>query len=177
MTIFTPVSAGVFSLLYYNGHIMHYFDGISTPIGRLHVVVSDEAVLRLYFPGEAWMERFIRKPKHPLVAAAKKQLAEYFNGTRKVFDLPLDPDGTLFQKRAWDVLRTIPYGKTMSYSEEAKRMKSPLAVRAVGSANGKNPLPIFIPCHRVIAKNKKLGGYSGGLHSKQFLLTLEHALL
>ena len=172
----TPVSTGVFSLLYYNANIMHYFDGISTPVGRLHIVVSDEAVLRVYFPGEEWTERFIRKPKHPLIVAAKKQLSEYFQGTRKIFDLPLAPEGTPFQLSVWNVLRKIPYSKTISYSEEARRAGSAKAVRAVGSANGKNPLPIFIPCHRVISTNGTLGGYSGGLYNKQFLLTLESSL-
>lgn len=152
---------------------MNYFDGMTTPIGRLHIVVSDKGVSRIFFPDEVWTEEFVRKPKHPLIVAAKVQLTEYFKGQRKTFDLPLDPEGTAFQKRAWNVLRTIPYGKTISYSEEAKRMKNPLAVRAVGSANGKNPLPIIVPCHRVVAKNGTLGGYSGGLSCKQFLLKLE----
>ena len=152
---------------------MNYFDGMSTPLGRLHIVVSDDAVLRIYFPNEQWTEEYIRRPKHPLILETKKQLAEYFKGERKSFDLPLSPVGTEFQKRAWKVLAKIPYGQTISYSDEAKRMKSPLSVRAVGSANGKNPLPIVIPCHRVVAKGGKLGGYSGGLHNKELLLTLE----
>jgi methylated-DNA-[protein]-cysteine S-methyltransferase len=161
-----------FLVFFYNGP-MNYFDGMSTPIGRIHIVVSDEALTHIYFPTDTWSEEYVRKPKHPLIVAAKKQLAEYFKGQRKTFDLPLDPEGTAFQKRAWNVLRKIPYGKTISYSEEAKRMKSPLSVRATGSANGKNPLPIIVPCHRVVAKNGALGGYSGGLSCKQFLLRLE----
>jgi methylated-DNA-[protein]-cysteine S-methyltransferase len=170
---------------------MNYFDGMSTPIGRIHIVVSDKALTHIYFPTDTWTEEYVRKPKHPLILAAKKQLTEYFKGDRKTFGLPLNPVGTAFQKRAWNVLRKIPYGKTISYSEEAKRMKHPLSVRAAGSANGKNPLPIIVPCHRVVAKsfvatndrpirsggfrakNGTLGGYSGGLSCKQFLLRLE----
>ncbi len=152
---------------------MNYFDGMSTPIGRIHIVVSDEALTHIYFPTDAWSEEYVRKSKHPLIVAAKAQLAEYFTGERKTFDLPLDPKGTVFQKRAWNVLRKIPYGKTISYTEEAKWMKNPLSVRAVGSANGKNPLPIIIPCHRVVAKDGGLGGYSGGLKCKAVLLHLE----
>jgi methylated-DNA-[protein]-cysteine S-methyltransferase len=152
---------------------MNYFDGMSTPIGRIHIVVSDEALFRIYFSTDTWSETYVRKLEHPLIVAAKKQLDEYFKGERTIFDLPLDAAGTPFQKRAWNVLRKIPYGKTISYSEEAKRMKSPLSVRAVGNANGKNPLPIVVPRHRVVAKDGGMGGYSGGVKCKATLLQLE----
>ncbi len=174
---------------------MNYFDGMTTPIGRLHVAASDKALLRIYFPGEKWKEKFIRDAKHPLIVRTKKQLQEYFIGKRKKFNLPLTFGGTIFQKKAWSVLRKIPYGETLSYSEQAKRLGKKKAVRAVGSANGKNPFPIIVPCHRVVAKSgglggslrgrnstwiftvallhKNLGGYGGGLSVKKKLLALE----
>jgi methylated-DNA-[protein]-cysteine S-methyltransferase len=152
---------------------MNYFDGMSTPIGRIHIVVSDDALIHIYFPADTWSEEYVRKPKHPLILAAKNQLSEYFTGQRKIFDLPLEPKGTAFQKHAWNVLRDIPYGTMISYTEEARRMKHPLSVRAAGSANGKNPLPIIVPCHRVVAKDGGMGGYSGGVKCKAALLQLE----
>ncbi len=150
-----------------------YFDGLHTPIGRLHIVVSDKALLHIYFPGETWIEKYTRDAKHPLIVATKKQLQEYFAGKRKKFDLPIEAEGTAFQRKAWTVLKKIPYGKTISYSEEALLAGVPKAVRAIGSANGSNPLPIVVPCHRVVAKGGGLGGYGGGLIIKKKLLQLE----
>ncbi len=108
---------------------------------------------------------------HLMIAA--EQIQAYLNGERKDFDLPLSMQGTAFQREVWDELRRIPYGQTISYSELANRVKRPKACRAVGSANGKNPLSLIIPCHRVIAANASLGGYSGGLDRKRWLLHLE----
>ena len=105
--------------------------------------------------------------------AAKRQLAEYFDGTRRDFDLPLSADGTAFQRRVWDELRRIPYGETISYGELARRIGKPTASRAVGAANGRNPLAIVVPCHRVIGADGTLTGYGGGLPVKQALLALE----
>lgn len=156
---------------------MYYFDGVSTPLGRLHIVVSDDALCHIYFPTEKWTERHKRDPKHPLIILAKTQLAEYFAGDRRIFDLPLSPEGTDFQKKVWNTLRRIPYGKTWNYAEEAKRVGKANASRAVGSANGKNPLPIVIPCHRVVPKSGGFGGYSGGVHRKTLLLKLEQHYL
>jgi methylated-DNA-[protein]-cysteine S-methyltransferase len=104
---------------------------------------------------------------------ARRQLEEYFAGYRQNFDLPLDPGGTDFQRRVWRALLDIPYGKAVSYKELARRVDRPKGFQAVGQANGKNPLPILIPCHRVIAADGTLGGYSGGLDRKRFLLDLE----
>lgn len=104
---------------------------------------------------------------------AVRQLAEYFNGERTEFDLPLNPRGTEFQRKVWDRLRAIPYGVTISYGELASRTGNPKAARAVGAANGRNPIPIIIPCHRVIGSNGKLTGFYGGLHLKEGLLTHE----
>ena len=123
-------------------------------------------------PDPAWTESL-----HGAVGEALRQLREYFAGHRKQFDLPLAPQGTAFQKSVWRQLQQIPYGITISYGELAKRVGNPNASRAVGSANGKNPLPIVIPCHRVIAGGGKLGGFSGGLDVKQILLRIESPVL
>ena len=108
-------------------------------------------------------------------AAARMQLQEYFAGTRQDFDLALDPQGTDFQRAVWQQLRGIPFGETCSYLDIAKRLGKPKAVRAVGSANGRNPLPIIVPCHRVIGSNGSLTGFGGGLENKQILLELERS--
>lgn len=156
---------------------MYYFDGVSTPLGRLHIVVSDSALHRVYFPDEKWTEHYERDGKHPLILLVKTQLAEYFAGERRIFDIPLDPEGSEFQKKVWGVLRKIPYGETLSYAQEAKKAGKASAARAVGSANGKNPIPIIVPCHRVVPKSGGLGGYSGGEHRKALLLKLERHYL
>ena len=115
-------------------------------------------------------------PAVRILARSVSQLDEYFAGKRMEFDLPLDVQGTEFQKSVWKALAKIPYGKTASYRDIAKKVKNEKAVRAVGTANGKNPLCIIIPCHRVIASNGTLGGYSGGLPLKTQLLALEKSL-
>ena len=104
---------------------------------------------------------------------ARRQLSEYFTGARTAFDLPLHPQGTAFQHKVWTALRGIPYGMTITYGELARRVGQPTAARAVGAANGRNPIPIIIPCHRVIGSNGKLTGFYGGLHLKEGLLSLE----
>lgn len=150
-----------------------YFDGMTTPIGRIHIVVSAQALVRIHLPNERWSERYTRRSKHPLIRRVKKELAEYFAGKRTAFSIPLKPLGTDFELRAWRALSRIPYGNTVSYQEEARRMGRPKAVRAVGNANGKNPIPIVIPCHRVVRGTGALGGYAGGLTLKKRLLALE----
>lgn len=112
----------------------------------------------------------------PIFAEALRQLDGYFSGTLTLFDLPLAPRGTVFQKQVWDELRKIPYGTTTSYREIARRIGSPNAMRAVGAANGRNPIAIIVPCHRVIGANGSLVGYAGGLPLKYALLELEHSL-
>jgi len=112
-----------------------------------------------------------------LDCAATRQLGDYFEGKRQDFDLPLALEGTPFQKKVWLALADIPYGETISYAELARRIGSPKAVRAVGSANGQNPIPIVLPCHRVIGSDGKLRGYAGGLDMKARLLRLENGLL
>ncbi|MGA3187512.1 MAG: methylated-DNA--[protein]-cysteine S-methyltransferase [Bryobacteraceae bacterium] len=149
---------------------------LDTPIGTLLIAGDDQAVRRIEFPknGSArtadpdWTESS-RGP----VGQAVKQLREYFAGKRADFDLPLAPDGTEFQRTVWRNLQDIPYGETISYGELAKRVGNPKASRAVGAANGQNPIPIVIPCHRVIGANGKLTGFGGGLPTKEALLALE----
>lgn len=110
---------------------------------------------------------------NPIVSQTQLQLDEYFSGQRRQFELPVAPSGTLFQRRVWQALREVPFGKTASYLEIAQAIGSPRAMRAVGQANGHNPIVIVIPCHRIIAHNGQLGGYSSGLERKQWLLQHE----
>jgi methylated-DNA-[protein]-cysteine S-methyltransferase len=115
-----------------------------------------------------------RNDGNPILAAAAAQLREYFDGQRQHFDLPLEPRGTEFQRKVWQALERIPYGQTRNYREIAEAVGTPRAVRAVGSANGRNPLPIVVPCHRVIGADGRLVGYAGGLEVKRILLELEN---
>lgn len=143
---------------------------IETPIGTLIAVTDGEAITVLDFADDALD---IEPSGHPLFLQLSNELEEYFSGKRTVFTLPLNPHGTMFQKEVWETLRTIAYGETLSYAAEAKRFGNPKAVRAVANANGRNPIAILIPCHRVIATGGGLGGYSGGVWKKEFLLELE----
>src|SRR6476659_2261805 len=127
--------------------------------------------------GRTWGQLNIdaEEPGHPILVAAERQLAEYFAGRRTEFALALDPSGTDFQRSVWDALRTIPFGETRSYAQIAKQIGKPAAVRAVGAANGRNPLSIVAPCHRVVGSNGALTGFAGGLDVKAHLLTFEGA--
>lgn len=149
---------------------------LETPIGTLLIAGDEEAVRRIDFPkhGKASTpQRGWTESSRGPVGEAVKQLREYFAGGRAEFDLPLAPEGTAFQRTVWRRLQDIPYGETISYGELAKRVGNPKASRAVGAANGRNPLPIVIPCHRVIGANGKLTGFGGGLPTKEALLALE----
>lgn len=152
---------------------MHFLRTISTPIGRLLAVADENAVICLDFADDDMQDEH---SESPLLLKLEDELNEYFALKRKEFTLPLSPDGTEFQKGVWDTLLKIPYGSTVSYAEEAKMLGSPKAVRAVANANGKNPIAILIPCHRVISSNGTLGGYTGGVWRKEFLLSLENRL-
>ena len=150
---------------------------LKTPVGDVFLAATDNALAALLWE-EAELERVGarlsgRASSNPILAAAEKQLEEYFRGERLRFDLPLELQGTEFQKSVWRELGKIPYGETWSYRELAERVGNPGAVRAVGSANGRNPVSIFIPCHRVVRTGGELGGYAGGLGNKRFLLDLE----
>jgi methylated-DNA-[protein]-cysteine S-methyltransferase len=153
------------------------YDEIDSPVGPL-LVAADEAGLRLIHfqagrhrrrPDPSWR----RDPEAFLSLA--RQLGEYFRRERRAFDLPLAPKGTPFQLATWRALSTIPYGETISYAELARRVRRPGAARAVGAANGRNPLPIVVPCHRVIGTDGSLTGFGGGLEKKRALLDLEGA--
>ena len=149
---------------------------LDTPIGTLLVASDGNAVNRITFPQRgraAKPEADWQESQRGPVGETMRQLREYFAGKRAAFDLPLAPAGTAFQRSVWRQLQEIPYGETISYGELARRVGNPKASRAVGSANGANPLPIVIPCHRVIASDGTLGGFGGGLPTKQMLLALE----
>lgn len=144
---------------------------VDTPFGPM-VLEGEETLTRLWLPNTLPDDRG-RGEETPLLRAARTQLLEYLSGARRSFDLPLDPAGTDFQRSVWEALRAIPYGQTRTYGEIAAVVGRPKAVRAVGQANHVNPLPIFIPCHRVVGKNGALTGYAGGLNLKSALLALE----
>jgi methylated-DNA-[protein]-cysteine S-methyltransferase len=149
---------------------------MSSPIGTLYLVASARGLQGIYWkkqPVPLTRSLISSAPEIKALASAEQQLDEYFKGQRKTFDLSLHMQGTEFQKKVWKELLKIPYGKTISYGELARRIKNEKAVRAVGTANGKNPLCVIIPCHRVIASDGTLGGYSGGLTIKARLLQLE----
>ena len=151
---------------------------LKTPIGTMRVVGSARGIERVDLPRSAacepdpsWRPAGASPPA--ALRDAELQLAQYFEGTRRHFDLPLSAEGTPFQRRVWDELRRIPFGETISYGELARRIGRPTASRAVGAANGRNPIAIVVPCHRVIGADGTLIGYGGGLPVKQALLALE----
>jgi len=144
---------------------------VHSPIGVLTLVQSGDALTELRFRERTEAGETLQST--PLLRQAETELQEYFDGKRKIFTVPLAPEGTPFQQAVWKVLMTIPYGETMTYGEVAKAVGNPKAARAVGMANHRNPLAIICPCHRVVAANHKLGGYGGGLSIKEFLLALE----
>jgi methylated-DNA-[protein]-cysteine S-methyltransferase len=145
---------------------------IDSPIGKLTLVERDGALVRLSFGAYGPDE-----PATPLLARAAEQLREYFAGERREFDLPLAPSGTEFQLACWRALTEIPYGETRSYGEQAARIGRPDRARAVGAANGANPIAIIQPCHRVIGADGSLVGFGGGLETKRRLLDLEAGIL
>jgi methylated-DNA-[protein]-cysteine S-methyltransferase len=153
------------------------YDEIETPVGPLLVAADEAGLRRIHF--QSGQERLRPDPSWERDPAPfrtlARQLAEYFARGRRTFDLPLAPAGTPFQLATWRALSTIPYGETISYAELARRVGRPAASRAVGAANGKNPLPIVVPCHRVIGKDGSLTGFGGGLETKRALLELEGA--
>lgn len=143
---------------------------INTPIGTIMATADEKAITSLDFADEILNSA---SSDNPLLLRLEQELREYFEGKRQTFTLPLSPNGTLFQKGVWRTLGTIPYGETITYATEAKVFGNPKAVRAVANANGRNPIAILIPCHRVISSDGGIGGYSGGVWRKEFLLALE----
>lgn len=157
---------------------------LDSPVGPLLCVAGEVALRSLLFLDEASEAparaerlgaRFSEAPDHPIIDQTRRELDEYFRGERRIFTVPLDMRGTEFQRRVWDALRRIPYGETTSYADIARRIDAPRAVRAVGGANGANPIPVIVPCHRVIGACGALTGFGGGLERKRILLDLERA--
>ena len=157
---------------------MSYFSKtIQSPVGKLTLVANCKSLIAVLLenekPGRVNFTEIVETKNNSILTSAEAQIKEYFTGSRTVFDLPIEFQGTEFQKKVWKQLQKIPFGKTLSYSELAKKINSPLSSRAVGAASGKNPLSIICPCHRVIGKSGKLTGFAGGLENKSYLLELE----
>ena len=153
------------------------FMEIPSPVGILKLVATENALVAVLWenenPKRVRLAELIEQVDHPILLETQKQLREYFAGTRQQFDLPLDFEGTVFQKKVWQALLSIPFGETRSYRDIAEQVGNIKAVRAVGAANGKNPISIIAPCHRVVGMNGKLVGFAGGLDNKKILLCLE----
>jgi len=162
-------------------HVELFYSSLNSPVGTLHLLAREEALVALCFETN-WSlfqkritnnrAKIVHRP-HSILSQTKIQLREYFEGQRHEFSIPLSLSGTPFQKSAWAMLQQIPYASVWSYSAQAERLGCNLAVRAVGQANALNPICILVPCHRVIAKDGSLGGYSGGLRIKRTLLNFE----
>jgi methylated-DNA-[protein]-cysteine S-methyltransferase len=157
----------------------YVFKTIRSPVGELKLIASRDGLAAILWendrPGRVRLAVVAEDARHPVLVEAERQLAEYFAGRRKVFELQLDPAGTEFQKTVWRALLTIPFGETRTYAQIARQIGRPKAVRAVGAANGRNPLSIVAPCHRVIGSSGELTGFAGGLDVKAQLLRLEGA--
>jgi methylated-DNA-[protein]-cysteine S-methyltransferase len=154
---------------------------IDSPVGALTIVASDDGLRAILWPDDdptrVRLADTIEDASHPVIAATAGQLAQYFDGERTEFDVPLDPVGTEFQRAAWAALCSIPYGTTLSYGEQADRMGDRRKARAVGAANGRNPISIVVPCHRVVGANGALTGFAGGTQIKAWLLDHERRQL
>lgn len=151
---------------------------VDSPVGALRIIASDDGVRAVLWPSDdaervPLPDDVETHDSHPVLAQARSELAEYFAGTRRSFDVPLDPDGTPFQHEAWTALRGIPYAETVSYGEQAEQMGDKNKARAVGAANGRNPISIIVPCHRVVGSDGSLTGFAGGVEVKRWLLAHE----
>lgn len=144
-----------------------------SPIGKLTLVSDGEAITHLAFENNKYPIADAPRGTDKIIEKACKELDAYFAGRLKTFTVPVRPEGTAFQLSAWKALQKIPYGATRSYGEQASAIGKPKAVRAIGAANGRNPIPIIIPCHRVIGADGSLTGFGGGMKTKQFLLEME----
>jgi methylated-DNA-[protein]-cysteine S-methyltransferase len=155
----------------------HVHKMVDSPVGRLQLVATDEGLAGILWekdrPNRVRLMIEAEDHRHPVLIETERQLGEYFAGQRKEFALPLDLAGTAFQRKVWNALLTIPFGETRSYAQIARQIGNPGAVRAVGAANGRNPVSIVAPCHRVIGSTGKLTGFAGGLDAKAHLLALE----
>jgi methylated-DNA-[protein]-cysteine S-methyltransferase len=155
----------------------YFFKEMDSPVGLLRLVGSVRGLAAVLWedddPNRVRVKDYVLDDNHPVLLDAEKQLKEYFAGTRKEFALKLDPLGTDFQQEVWKALAAIPYGETRTYSDIARGIGKLKAVRAVGAANGRNPISIIVPCHRVIGASGELTGFAGGLEAKACLLSLE----
>lgn len=155
----------------------YVFMEMASPVGTLKLVAHDDALLAVLWENENLkrvpLSTLTLDQNHAILLETKKQLTEYFSGKRQTFNLPLAFHGTPFQKKVWNALLTIPFGETRSYKDIAEQIGNVKAVRAVGAANGKNPISIIAPCHRVVGVNGKLVGFAGGLDNKEILLNIE----
>lgn len=149
-----------------------FFYVYKTVLGNITICSDGESITDLYFGVQADLS--LEEKEIEVIQKTAFQLEEYLNGHLQLFDMPLNLSGTEFQKKVWDVLRTIPYGETRSYKQIAEMIGNPKACRAVGMANNRNPIAVIIPCHRVIGANGALVGYGGGMENKQYLLELEN---
>jgi methylated-DNA-[protein]-cysteine S-methyltransferase len=154
---------------------------VDTPVGPLTIVATDAGVRAILWPDDdpsrVRLSPAIEQAEHPVLEAAAEQLVQYFAGDRRDFDLPLDAVGTDFQLSAWSALRTIEFGTTVTYGEQAARMGDRRKARAVGAANGRNPISIVVPCHRVVGSNGALTGFAGGIDTKAWLLDHERRVV
>jgi methylated-DNA-[protein]-cysteine S-methyltransferase len=150
---------------------------IDSPVGELKLVASDKGLVAILWendsPRRVRLSELVEDEQHPVLVETERQLEEYFAGKRKAFSVALDMRGTRFQKDVWEALVAIPFGETRSYGQLANQLGNPRATRAVGAANGRNPVSIIVPCHRVIGASGKLTGFAGGLDAKARLLGLE----
>jgi methylated-DNA-[protein]-cysteine S-methyltransferase len=155
----------------------YHYKTVKTLIGELKLVATDRGLSAILWendkPNRVRLSPLFENKTHPILLKTEKELIEYLDGKRKVFSVALDPVGTPFQNDVWDALRTIPFGETRSYGQIAAQIGRPKAVRAVGAANGRNPISVIVPCHRVIGASGSLTGFAGGLKVKRLLLDLE----
>jgi methylated-DNA-[protein]-cysteine S-methyltransferase len=155
----------------------YYFKTMPSLIGQLKLVATNKGLAAILWendnPRRVRLSPLSENKKHPILLRTERQVTEYLNGKRQIFSVKLDPIGTIFQNKVWAALRTIPFGETGSYGEIARQIGNPKAMRAVGAANGKNPISLIVPCHRVIGASGKLTGFAGGLNTKKHLLALE----
>jgi methylated-DNA-[protein]-cysteine S-methyltransferase len=155
----------------------HFYKTIPSPVGILKLVASDQGLAAILWendrPSRVRLGELVENPSHPILVQAEKELGEYFAGGRTKFDVKLDMLGTDFQKDVWNALLSIPFGETRSYRDIARQVRRPTAFRAVGAANGRNPISIITPCHRAIGSDGSLTGFAGGLGTKKYLLEHE----
>jgi len=159
---------------------MLYYDVYESPQGRMLIVADDEALSGVYFEGQkyhpALASDWRHDAQHAPLRQATRELGEYFAGGRQHFEVPLSPEGTAFQRAVWQAIAAVPFGSTISYVELARRAGRPGSARAAGTATGRNPLSVIVPCHRILGSDGSLTGYAGGLDRKRALLTHEGVL-